>query len=796
MKLYRPQFSTYFTSSLLIIGRIFFLCIFMLLLWNTAAEAQPGKNFQYKSNRGNSIFIQIPLQKAEAKDHKRLLTETLHLSAHDTFSETETKRDDNGFSQAIYQQYHKGVKVEYGIYKVHAKNTQVQSISGEWYDVPAIKTTPTLSERAALEKAMDFVGARIYNWQLLEEGSGQRKKIQAPSAELVLCKVTREPYSENEIALTYKFDIYAHEPLSRNYIYVDAHTGRIVHTDAIIKHTLGTAATRYSGNRNIETEQKETSYRLRDLTRGLGIETYNLKNGINYTAAVDFSDNDNNWTTAEHANSQKDNAALDAHWGAAMTYDYFKDIHSRNSFDGNGAKIKNYVHYGVNYINAFWDGKVLTYGDGGQLGNTVVEPLTALDVVAHEIGHAVCQHTAGLVYSYESGALNEGFSDIWAATVENHVDPAKNMWTIGEDMNFTIRSMSNPKEFEQPDTYLGTFWYTGTANNGGVHTNSGVLNYWYYLLATGKSGVNDNGDTYTVTGIGINKAAKIAYRTESVYLTPNAKYTDARRFSIQAAIDLYGSGSQEVIQTAKAWDAVGVYETPAAPANLTATATSATQIKLGWADQSANETGFQIQRSIMSGSDFVKIATVAAGVTSFVDTNLPSNFTYYYRVQANNKTAGSNYSNEASATVGNAPIVMNNTTVTTCDASFMDPGGVGNYAEDQTTIMTFMPASAGRKISVSFTSFSTEEGFDYLTVYDGADTDAPLKGRFTGRKLPAVITVANNKRKLYKIIHNHYCCFCSRHQLYKKCPLIYWWIALRSGLLVHNQHLTLVTSFL
>jgi Zn-dependent metalloprotease len=84
--------------------------------------------------------------------------------------------------------------------------------------------------------------------------------------------------------------------------------------------------------------------------------------------------------------------------------------------------------------------------------------------VAHEIGHAICENTAKLVYLNESGALNEGLSDIWAAAVEHHTDPTKKTWTMGEEINITFRSMSNPKNHEQPDTYLGQYWYIGTAD--------------------------------------------------------------------------------------------------------------------------------------------------------------------------------------------------------------------------------------------------------------------------------------------------------------------------------------------
>jgi len=339
--------------------------------------------------------------------------------------------------------------------------------------------------------------------------------------------------------------------------------------DDIIKHAGATAtfATAYSGTRSLANETTTGGYRLREYTRGLGIETYNCKKGNSYTAATDFVDADNNWMATEYNNANYDNVAGDAHFGAQATYDYWKAVHSRNSFDNAGAKIKSYVHFddqpgGAGYENAFWDGTRMTYGDGA----STFKPLTAMDVCGHEIGHAVCEKTANLTYSYESGAMNEGFSDIWGACVEARAVTAyglsgKSTWLIGEEImrsGGALRSMSNPNQYGQPDTYKGSYWYAGTADNGGVHTNSGVLNYWFYLLSQGGSGTNDIGSSFSVTGTGIDVAAKIAFRAESVYLTASSNYASARTAAIQAATDLYGAGSAQVIATTNAWYAVGV----------------------------------------------------------------------------------------------------------------------------------------------------------------------------------------------------------------------------------------------
>ena len=122
----------------------------------------------------------------------------------------------------------------------------------------------------------------------------------------------------------------------------------------------------------------------------------------------------------------------------------------------------------------------------------------------------------------------------------------------------TLRNMANPNAENQPDTYLGDDWYTGTGDNGGVHFNSGVQNFWFYLLCNGGTGTNDLGNDYDVDSLGMEKASAIAYRTLTYYLTSASKYLDARLGSIQAAEDLYGTCSDEVNAVKHAWYAVGV----------------------------------------------------------------------------------------------------------------------------------------------------------------------------------------------------------------------------------------------
>ena len=222
----------------------------------------------------------------------------------------------------------------------------------------------------------------------------------------------------------------------------------------------------------------------------------------------------------------------------------------------------------------------MQYGDG----NSTYRPIVSLDVSAHEFGHGITQFTANLIPgTQESGALNEGFSDIWAACVEHWAAPNKQTWRIGEELFTTtyncIRDLQYPKstytsEGQHPDTYKGSYW----DNNGEAHTNSTVLSHWFFLLSQGGTGTNDKANLYNVTGIGIENAQLIAYRAESMYLNSSATYTDAMNTTIQSARELFGNCSPQAAATINAWYAVGlgVGFAPITTASITARKTSAT----------------------------------------------------------------------------------------------------------------------------------------------------------------------------------------------------------------------------
>ena len=290
--------------------------------------------------------------------------------------------------------------------------------------------------------------------------------------------------------------------------------------------------------------------------------------------------------TVTYDTEKKSWSAADIHWGMAQTYDFYKNVMGRTSFDDNGSPIYNlfcvptktalgdYMLFSdPNNAGAMTLGtSVMMYGMGSQTdGLGAMKPVVELSVMAHEYTHLVTNYTANLVYQGESGALNESFSDLMGISIKKYTKGNDASWLIGEGVQMfysPLRSMSDPKSSmdgynPSPDTYQGQYWAdtegdTEETDYGGVHTNSGVQNKWFYLLTEGGTGTNDNDYSYQVTGIGIEKAQLIAYHTLEQYATSESQYADIRLASLAAAEDLYGENSAEVQAVNDAWLAVGV----------------------------------------------------------------------------------------------------------------------------------------------------------------------------------------------------------------------------------------------
>jgi Zn-dependent metalloprotease len=255
-----------------------------------------------------------------------------------------------------------------------------------------------------------------------------------------------------------------------------------------------------------------------------------------------------------------DEAVNEAYDAAGATYDLFYELFDRNSIDDKGLRLDSTVHYGVKYDNAFWNGDQMVYGDGDE---QIFQRFTkCIDVIGHELAHGVTQFEAGLQYYGEAGALNESFSDVFGSLVKQK---AKNQtvqeadWLIGEGLlapnvkGIGIRSLKEPGT-AYDDSVLGKDpqpahtkdQYTGVEDNAGVHINSGIPNYAFYLTAI------------EIGGYAWEKAGKIWYISLRDRLRAKADFKKAANTTIQVASELYGNGSIEQKAVQNAWQKVGV----------------------------------------------------------------------------------------------------------------------------------------------------------------------------------------------------------------------------------------------
>ncbi|MDB4082862.1 M4 family metallopeptidase [Vicingaceae bacterium] len=668
-----------------------------------------------------------------------------------------TNTDQLGFEHKRYRMYYDGVEVAYSNLSVHVRNSKVVSASGNITAVVPSIETPSLTEEAAKTYALNSAGANEYMWEIDKPSNYLESEFYPKAKQMYLPNYFE---GNNTLTLTYAFNIYATQPLNRELIFVNAQSGVVQFRESLL-HTGGdskaTAITAYSDTQEIVTDSLNGFFRLRDSTRGTAIVTLNSLTQRNYTGAVDFIDSNNFWN---NFNASRDEYATDAHWGTEATYDYMLNVHNRNSIDNNGFPLVSFVHYDQNYANAFWNGTVMTYGDGNST-SSLSNPLVSLDIVAHEITHGLTDFTADLIYANESGALNESFSDIFGTALEFYARPTRANWLIGEDVGGAIRSMINPNAFRHPDTYEGQSWRqtkgcipTNNNDKCGVHSNSGVQNHWFYLLSNGGTGVNDATDSFTVVGLGISKAEKIAFRNLTVYLNPSSNHDEARFYAIKSAIDLYGACSPEVEATTNAWYAVGV---GAEYVNVVSASFSALQdtafcyspVTLDFISEGSNIANF--------------IWDFGNGDTSSLRNPTTDYFTqgtFNVQLIGDGGTCGSDTVLKTSYIIIDTSTVscsftldnLVNTTLTDCRGRLFDSGGFGgSYGNNESGSVTIAVASADY-IELDFILLDIEAGVgfncnrDFIEVYDGPSISAPLIGRYCKNFPPLnnmVITSSN-----------------------------------------------------
>lgn len=466
------------------------------------------------------------------KNRRNSLEQLLQLNEKTTAVLTDTLTDIAGGFHESYKECYNGIEIEGSRYSIHYdKYGKACMANGNFRTINQLDVIPVINEENALKAALDYAETKL-----------KVSKAQAVNnAQLVILFKDDIPY------LSYKLYVEGTDIEKESIIlciFIDALDGHCVEERNAQYNISTTVNTTYSGQRAIQTQYYSGIYRLRDYTRGNGIETYDAEDDSDYT------DSDNNWNSPQTFTRY----ALDAHWGMETTYDYYNVTFNRNSYDNLGSVIKCYANK-FDFNNARWDNvnkRIIT-----GFYQSAIQPLVALDIMAHELTHGVISATAQLTAAGENGAIGEGLADVFGVCVEKYAKPnnGNNLWKIGEDAA-VLRNLAAPN----CKYYLGNGW-VNTSNlnydSGGVHTNCGVLGYWFYLLVNGGTGSNESGMSKYVIGIGFDQAIQICYLMITSYLNSSSTYYDVRTCSILAAQQL-GYSSNIINQIRNAWFDVGV----------------------------------------------------------------------------------------------------------------------------------------------------------------------------------------------------------------------------------------------
>ncbi len=476
-----------------------------------------------------------------ARDFFTTYSESFGLNPINSLKEVSLNVEKNGLKHYKYKQYYNQLEIYGAHYILHEYNKKVVNGNGIIYPYQDINLIPKINSSEAIticEKTLNC----------------KSSDIEVHSNDLVLIN-RNYPYSDGELVLAYVIEIHQDNPIhdSRKLI-IDAITKQVILNFSTLKNCFmekGKVQTRYHRDHDMDADKDGSEFITRDNTRGGGILVTNKKGLV-------YSDADNEWNKGT---KDYDNGVHDLFWGLQSTYDYYKNKLNRDGADNKKLPIRALLLDEEVYVNAFWSPTLYTLNFG--IGDNVnYSALTSLDVVSHEFTHGVTQFSAGLEYLYEAGAMNEAFSDILGKAVEYEYDRDSFNWYIGARFaklkSQAFRNMENPNPYQCPKYYKGIQWKTGSGDNGGVHSNSGVLNYWFYLLCTGKDTVNEVKVRFNVKKMTFDSAALFAYTLLNNYLGPTSTYYDAREASLLLAANWWGSCSPNYLNIVEAWKAVGV----------------------------------------------------------------------------------------------------------------------------------------------------------------------------------------------------------------------------------------------
>lgn len=531
---------------------------FILLILSSIAFNVSSQGLQDKLNLRQQFALSELQTDRTTNDYISAHYQEFGLDAPEDFVAQKVFDNPNGWTRARYTQSYKGLPVLGTGMVFHEQYGVLKKVSGEYLPLIALNTSPKLSEDTAKELLKQQIIQHVFE----EDGNVMDvyEKLKYHNATLVIVDRAYPEFS-GDYTLAYEIEASFDSPHYHKSRYIiDANNGEKIQEIDRICHVgvEGVANTRYYGEQVIRTDSlSPNNFQLFDDERNIWTINANQFDGGSPYGYAFFEDEDNYW---DNQNSDFDEVAGDAHYCTSKYHDFMEDRYGWDGVDGNGGNLVSVVHIGGKYfLNAFWDGTATYYGNGQCIN---YGPLTTLDVVGHEFAHGFTEFTSGLIYMNESGALNEAISDIFGKALEYEHDQENFNWYIGKKfINGDVdpfRNMADPNELESPDYYKGEFWITGFFDNGGVHFNSGVYNYWFHMLVEGKAGVNEAGNSYDVAPIGWKKALDIVYGAQVGYFTPSTNYVDAFNYTLSYVEDVWGVDSPEYESVAEAWYAVGL----------------------------------------------------------------------------------------------------------------------------------------------------------------------------------------------------------------------------------------------
>ncbi len=500
------------------------------------------------------------------------------LGNYDEMLLLKTREGANDISHRRYQQRHAGYDVEGAMFATHEMGGILRNANGQLAELPTIAEEPSVTDYEAVREVQSRFG-------MLAPVASEGEDYIVPKVDLIYAPTTWETAGAPlEYRLTYRIAMIINDPYVSVIAYLDAHTREIYRWEhGALECSAGTALTLYNGWQDINSRYYnflETRFELRDDCRSdlihtrIDNHTGNPTRFYAHTICDDVKDGDNIWQAPD------DQAAVSLHWAAEMYHDYLSAKLGRNGLSGSGDTAKVVYHpnemrilssgeggwpFGspgsvTSDFNAHWELNINEAHFGHADG---ISPFVSLDLVSHELTHGLMNRELALMFrgGFEAKAINEAFADIFSVCSEWYVLPLHDPnhlpnFTFHEDVaGGATRSMDEPWIFNMPRTYQGAFWQAGL--NPEPHTNSAVMSYWFYLLAFGSAGKPVEPST-NVCGIGMDKAAEIAYRMITDYGTVGTFYIDLPLKSMNAAEDAFGTGCFEGEQCVNAWAAVGV----------------------------------------------------------------------------------------------------------------------------------------------------------------------------------------------------------------------------------------------